>query len=142
MCILTARDDETSFDQEDWSAIFDLENGRAVWKKPVTIEAEAAVENKDSRPFVAMFSNEKGQRKWLEKMLTVENIRGRAEMTLENDRLVIPCAFVSSDKVDAGARGIMAEVFTDGVLYDRFRKLDAVVKIKNGKRNIDIKGAR
>jgi len=103
MRILTTRGDEKSFDQEDWSAGFDLENGRAVWKKPVIIEAE---------------------------------------MTLENDRLVIPCAFVSSDKVDAGARGIMAEVFTDGVLYDRFRKLDAVVKIKNGKRNIDIKGAR
>ena len=40
----------------------------------------------------------------------------------------------------AGAKGIMAEDFTDGVLYARFRKLDAVVKIKNGKRNIDIKG--
>ena len=142
MRILTTRGDETSFDQEDWSAIFDLENGRAVWKKPVTIEAEAAVEIKDSRPFVAMFSNEKGQRKWLEKMLTVENIRGRAKMTLENDRLVIPYAFVSSDKVDAGAKGVIAEDFTDVVLYARFRKLDAVVKIKNGKRNIDIKGAR
>ena len=40
----------------------------------------------------------------------------------------------------AGAKGIMAQDFTDGVLYARFRKLDAVVKIKNGKRNIDIKG--
>jgi len=108
MRILTTRGDETSFDQEDWSAIFDLENVRAVWKKPVTIEAEVAVKIKDSRPFVAMFSNEKGQRKWLEKILTVENIRGRAEMTLENDRLVIPCAFVSSDKVVMPApRGLL-----------------------------------
>ena len=38
--------------------------------------------------------------------------------------------------------GIMAEDFTDVVLHARFRKLDAVVKIKNGKCNIDIKGAR
>ena len=64
-------------------------------------------------------------------------------MTIENGRavrLVIPYAFVSSDKVDAGAKGIIDEDFTDVVLYARFRKLDAVVKIKNGKRNIDIKG--
>jgi len=133
---------ETSFDQEDWSARFDLEKGRTVWEKPVVIEAEATVEIKDSRPFVAMFSNKNGQRKWLEKMLTVENIQGRAEMLLENDRLVIPRAFVSSDKVDAGAKGIMAADRADGVFYARFRKLDAVMKIKNGKRNIDIKGAR
>ena len=87
MGILTTLGDETSFDQEDWSARFDLENGRAV-------------------------------------------------------QLVIPHAFVSSDKVDAGAKGSIAEDFTDVVLYARFRKLDAVVKIKNGKRNIDIKGDR
>jgi hypothetical protein len=132
----------TRYEQQDWSASFELEKGRTVWEKPVVIEAEAAVEIKDSRPFVAMFSNEKGQRKWLEKMLTVENIQGRAEMLLENGQLIIPRAFVSSDKVDAGAKGIMAEDFTDGVFYARFRKLDAIVKIKNGKRNIDIQGAR
>ena len=133
---------ETNFDQEDWSARFDLENGRAVWEKPVIVEAEAAVEIKDSRPFVAMFSNEKGQHKWLEKMLTVENIQGRAEMTLENEQIVIPRAFVSSDKVDAGAKGVMAADRADGVFYARFRKLDAVLKIKNGNRNVDVIGAK
>jgi hypothetical protein len=133
---------ETNYEQEDWSARFDLDKGRTVWEKPVVIEAEAAVEIKDSRPFVALFSNEKGQRKWLEKMLTVENIQGRAEMTLENEQLVIPRAFVSSDKVDAGAKGVMAADRADGVFYARFRKLDAVMKIKNGKRNIDVMGAK
>jgi len=133
---------ETNYEQQDWSARFDLEQGRTVWKRPVVIEAEAAVEIKDSRPFVALFSNEKGQRKWLEKMLTVENIQGRAEMTLENKQLVIPHAFVSSDKVDAGAKGIMTADRRDGIFYARFRKLDAVMKIKNGNRNIDVMGAK
>jgi hypothetical protein len=125
-----------------WSARFDLEKGHTVWKKPVVIEAEASVEIKDSRPFVAIFSNEKGQYKWLEKMLTVEDIQGRAELSLENDQLVIPHAFVSSDHVDAGAKGIMDADRKDGVFYARFRKLDAVLKIKKGERNIDVMGAR
>ena len=133
---------ESNFEQEDWSARFDLEKGRTVWKKPVVIEAEASVEIKDSRPFVAIFSNEKGKRKWLEKMLTVEDIQGRAELSLENGQLVIPHAFVSSDHVDAGAKGIMDADRKDGVFYARFRKLDAVLKIKKGERNIDVLGAR
>jgi len=133
---------ESSYEQADWSARFELEKGRAVWKKPVAIEAEAAVEIKDSRPIVAMFSNAKGQHDWLEKMLTVNNIQGRAEMTLQNEQLVVPYAFVGSDKVDAGAKGIIGADRTDGIFYARFRKLDAVLKVKEGKYNIDVIGAK
>ena len=74
-------------------------------------------------------TNEKGQRKWLEKMLTVEDIQGKATMILENEQLVIPHAFVSSDKVDAGAKGILSAERADGIFYARFRKLDAILKI-------------
>lgn len=133
---------EASYEQDDWSARFELEKGRVVWKKPVSIDAEAAVAIKDSRPFVALFSNEKGRREWLEKMLTVQDIQGRAEMILKNDRLVIPYAFVSSDKVAAGAKGIISAERADGIFYARFRKLDAVLKINDDKHNIDIIGAK
>ena len=133
---------ESSYEQADWSARFELEKGRAVWKKPVVIEAEAAVEIKDSRPIVAIFSNAKGQHDWLEKMLTVNDIQGRAEMSLQNKQLVVPYAFVGSDKVDAGAKGIIGADRTDGIFYARFRKLDAVLKVKDGKYNIDVIGAK
>lgn len=133
---------EASYEQANWSARFELEKGRVIWKKPVAIEAEATIEIKDSRPFVALFSNEKGQRDWLEKMLTVQDIQGRAEMSLKNDQLVIPYAFVGSDKVAAGAKGIMSAERADGIFYARFRKLDAVLKVNNGEHNIDIIGAK
>ena len=75
-------------------------------------------------------------------MLTVQDIQGRAEMTLKNDQLVIPYAFVGSDKVDAGAKGIMSAESADGIFYARFRKLDAVLKINQGEHNIDVIGAK
>jgi hypothetical protein len=133
---------ESSYELSDWSARFNLEKGRTVWKKPVVMEAEAVVKIKDSRPIVTMFSNAKGQRNWLEKMLTVNDIQGRAEMTLENEQLVVPYAFVGSDKVDAGAKGIIDADRTDGIFYARFRKLDAVLKVKDGKYNVDVIGAK
>ena len=133
---------EANYEQESWGANFIFDKGRVVWKKPVRIDADTAVEITDSRPFVALFSNEKGQRDWLDKMLTVENIQGRAKVILKNEQLIIPRAFVSSDKVDAGAKGIVAADRTDGMFYARFRKLDALLKIKDGEHNIDIINAR
>jgi hypothetical protein len=75
-------------------------------------------------------------------MLTIENIQGNAEMTIENEQIIIPHAFTSSDKIDAGAKGIINTEGAEGIFYARFRKLDAVLKIRDGKRNIDIIGAR
>jgi len=49
---------------------------------------------------------------------------------------------MSGTNYEFATHRIIAEDFADVVLYARFRKLDAVVKIKNGKRNVDIKGAR
>jgi len=133
---------ETKYEREDWHARFVLEKGRAIWKKPVFVHADAAVEIKDSRPFVAMFSNHKGEHNWIEKMLTIENIQGNAEMTVENKQIIVPHAFTSSDKIDAGAKGIINAESAEGIFYARFRKLDAILKIRDGKRNIDIIGAR
>lgn len=133
---------ETKYEGEDWRAHFVLEKGHAIWKKPVFLHADAAVEIKDSRPFVAMFSNHKGEHKWIEKILTIENIQGNAEMTVENEQIIIPHAFTSSDKIDAGAKGIINAEKAEGIFYARFRKLDAILKIRDGKRNIDIIGAR
>ena len=132
----------SSYEQEGWSAGFVLEKGRTVWEKPVVVEASGVLDIKDSRPFVAIFSNEKSVHKWLEKLLTVEDIRGRADMTLANNRLVVPYAFVSSDNVDAGVKGELDADRSDGVFYIRFRKFDAVMKTQNGERNIDVIGAK
>ena len=133
---------EKNYDREDWSARFLLSKGHAIWKKPVYVNAEAELEIKDSRPLVAMFSNQNGKHQWIEKMLTVEDIQGTAEMRMENGQITIPHAFTSSDKVDAGAKGIINSESAEGIFYGRFRKLDAVLKIRDGNRNVDIIGAR
>ncbi|HAJ91466.1 MAG TPA: hypothetical protein DCO71_02395 [Gammaproteobacteria bacterium] len=133
---------EKNFGVEDWNARFDLKKARATWKKPVYIHAESGFEIKDSRPIVAMFANAKGEKKWLEKLLTIEDIQGTATVTLEQQQLTIPHAFSGSDKIDIGAKGIIDEQNVDGIFYARFRKLGAVLKVHDGKRNLDVLGAR
>jgi hypothetical protein len=89
-----------------------------------------------------MFANAKGEKKWLEKLLTIEDIQGTAAVTLEQQQLTIPYAFSGSDKIDIGAKGIIEKQNVDGIFYARFRKVDAVLKVHDGKRNLDVLGAR
>ena len=134
--------ESAQFDQDDWSAEFQLNKARTIWKKPVFLHAEAEAELKDSRPFVALFTNHKGKHKWIEKMLTVEDIQGTATMTLENQRLAIPHAFTSSDRIDAGVKGIIDATQREGIFYVRHGRLDAILEVREGDRDIDIIGAR
>lgn len=133
---------ETSFDQSDWNIRFDLKKGRAVWKKPVSIQAEADIQMKDTRPIVAMLANHREKHGWLEKLLTIEDIQGEAVMNMTQKQIVIPYAFIDSDKVDVGAKGIISANTRDGMFYARFKKLKGLFKIKDGKRNFDIIKAR
>jgi len=54
----------------------------------------------------------------------------------------IPNASMDSDKIELGAKGVIDEDMNNGVIYARYKKLDIVVKISNGKRNIDLIRAR
>jgi hypothetical protein len=75
-------------------------------------------------------------------MLTVEDIQGTATMTLENQRLAIPHAFTSSDRIDAGVKGIIDATQREGIFYVRHGRLDAILEVREGDRDIDIIGAR
>jgi len=133
---------ETSFDQSDWNIRFDLKKGRAVWKKPVSIQAEADIQMKDTRPIVAMLANHREKHGWLENLLTIEDIQGEAVMNMTEKQIVIPYAFIDSDKVDVGAKGIISANTREGMFYARFKKLKGLLKINDGKRNFDILKAR
>lgn len=61
---------------------------------------------------------------------------------MAQNRIIIPYAFATSDKIDVGAKGVIAADQRNGVLYVRFRKLHGILKISDGKRNLDIFNAR
>jgi hypothetical protein len=134
--------DEKSFNDDNWGIQLALNKARAVWKKPVQLNLEADLEMTDSRPFVAMMANKKGKDGWLGKAMTIDDVNGKVNMHMKQNTIVIPYAFAESDKIDVGAKGIISKDLHDGVLYARFRKLHGLLKINNGKRNLDILKAR
>jgi hypothetical protein len=134
--------DEKAFDKAGWNARFDLEKGRAVWKKPTRIAVEAELKMRDTRPMVAIMANQRGKHGWIEKILTVEDVKSEARISVAQDKIIIPYAFCASDDIDVGAKGLVTAQNRDGVFYARFKKLHGILKIGDGNRNFDILRAK
>jgi hypothetical protein len=93
----------------------------------------------DSRPFVAMFQNQDGWRPdFLARLVTVEDIEGTAQLLIADERAVIPYANATSDNIEVGAKGVIAETGNDGVIYLKYKKADALLKIHAGKKRVDL----
>ncbi len=133
---------EEDFDQKGWSAELTLVRGETTWTDPPLLDVEVELHMSDSRPIVAMFRNEKDPPKFLANMMKIEDIKGEAQIKMHDDTLVIPYAHAVSDNIDVGIKGVITETTGTGVIYARYKKLHAIVKIADGKRNVDIVRAR
>jgi len=127
-----------SFNEKSWAAVLTLTKADTTWSEPLLLKAEADLSMTDSRPIVAMLGNQKERPKWVTNMLIVEDIEGRVELEAANNQIIIPYAFIDSDNIDFGAKGVIDETLHNGVVYARYKKLDLVVKISDGKKNIDL----
>jgi hypothetical protein len=130
------------FDDEQWLARARLTRGEVTWKKPLKLAANLQLDLSDSSPIVALFGNGGYRPDWLLKMLSINDIRGTAELVAANNQLVIPYANAVGENIEVGAKGRISDQNRDGVIYARFRRLDAIMKISDGDRNIDIIRAR
>jgi hypothetical protein len=127
-----------SFEQKNWAAKLVLTQAETTWSEPLFLEAKAKLSMTDSRPIVAMFGNRKDRPGWLKDMLIVEDIEATVELDVADGKIIIPYAFMDSDNIDFGAKGVIDETLHNGVIYARYKKLDAVVKISEGKKNVDV----
>ena len=134
--------DKTVFDGEDWSADFQLTQAQTTWRKPLMLDARADLKIADSRPVVALLNNRGDSPGWLLKMITIEDIEGKAAVEIADNRIIIPLAHAISDKIEVGAKANITTQTRNGMIYARYKKLDAVMKVKDGNRNIDLIRAR
>jgi len=131
-----------SFNEKDWAMVLTLTKAETTWVEPLLLSAKAKLHMTDSRPIVAMMGNRKDRPKWVTNMLVIEDVEGEMELDMANDQIIIPYAFIDSDNIDFGAKGVIDETLHNGIVYARYKKLDIVVKISEGKKNIDLIRAR
>jgi hypothetical protein len=128
----------STYVQPDWSAEIKVKNANITWKKPLRFRSQSSIKIKDSRPIVAMINNKREKDNWLSKMMTIENIKGTAAINMANNVITFPSVFATSDKVNIGIKGIISPALRDAVIYFRYKHMKALLKIRNGKKNLDI----
>ncbi len=130
--------DRESFDREDWSVSVTLDRAETAWVTPLEFSADVSLRISDSRPVVALFQNQGYRPKWLAELLTLEDIDGGGRIDVADNRIVIPLARVLSDKAEVAAKAVIAQESRDGVIYARYKKLDALLAISGDRRNLDL----
>jgi hypothetical protein len=118
-----------------------LNKGRVVWKKPMTLSLDANIRMTDTRPFIAIFESQRKTHKWLDKILTLEDVRAVASVKVEPGEFLVPYAFAKSDTIDIGVKGLISEGQREGMFYARYGKLAGIVEIDNGRRKFGLIGA-
>ena len=134
--------DNSSFDGQSWAGLFTLNTAQITLAQPLQAFAETRVRLSDTRPLVAAFSNHGNPPKWMSGLLTMQDIEGDAVVDVRDERITIPSAQVSSDTSEVRAKVVFYPGGRDGMVYARYKKLDALLKMNKQSSNIDVLSVR
>jgi len=129
---------DLSADAPSWSGVIRLPSARMRFSDPIAADAAIRLSLQDTRPLVAMFDAFKGVPGWLQSMMIIPDIRGRAAFRLRRDR-------VDVDDMDITGRGLRAladltlgKGAMEGILYLRFHGIPLGIGLKPGGRDLKI----
>ena len=130
--------DQSNFDGNYWSAALKFTSAQGSFPRTIDLAATAELTVSDTRPLVAFIENRNDPPKWVSNLITVKDLTGEAEIQLSEGRLTIPMAFVDSEKAEVAVKGEFYRGDRNGVVYARFKRIDALLKRVDGKRNVDL----
>ena len=130
--------DQSNFDGDYWSAALKFTSAQGAFLRPIDLAATAELTVSDTRPLVAFIDNRNAPPKWISNLITVTDLAGEAEIQLSEGQLTIPMAFVDSERAEVAVKAEFYRGDRNGVVYARFKKIDALLKRVDGKRKVDL----
>lgn len=127
--------EEERFDEVDWRARADMHSLDLALGQPVVVDLEADLAVSDTRPLAALFRNNGGP-DWIARRLTVDDLTGRARLSLRDERLFVPDAKLGAEELEVAMKGVVGEPFSQGLFYLRYKRLDALLRFEGGERDI------
>ena len=131
--------EESTFNEENWSATANFTEASLSLLEGPELSLTTDLTVSDSRPFSALFANNGGPN-WIAKRLVVSDLKGDAQMTLRNRDIYVPTAHIGAEDLEFAFKGIIAKPDMHGMAYFRYKRLDAGLKLENGKRDFVLIG--
>ncbi|KZX60477.1 hypothetical protein A3709_11790 [Halioglobus sp. HI00S01] len=131
-----------AFHEDYWWAKFRLTRANVVAQNPLVFDADSILTVSDTRPLVAMFSNQLDAPRWVGNMLEMEDIEGEATLALAENRLCIPHSVLISDKAEVAAKAMFSADGREGMIYARYKKLQATMEMLGDETKVKLRKAR
>ena len=128
--------------EPSWHARLQLEETEVLWHKPMRLNMSAGIAIKDSRPFVALLDNARGEHDWIDNLLTIEDLGGHLKLILDGKRAVLSDSFLGSERISIRAKGQADAGGREGMLYVRWHDLAGALELRGTDRQFHVNGAR
>ncbi len=131
-----------TYRQPDWHALVQAERAQVQWGRPLTLDLAADIMVADSSPFVAVLDQQRGKHDWIDRLLTVKDLAGRVELTIDQAGARLPHLLLGSRELEVGAKGRTTAAGPEGVVYARFHNLAGLLAQQGETRHFDLTDAR
>ncbi len=125
----------------NWSGRVDISKGRVIWKKPMTLDITGGIGMTDARPLAAFFNDHRKEQKWLDRVLSLKNVRGNATIKVSPNEIVVPYAMAKAEPVEVGVKGIFRPNNRQGMFYARYGNLSAILEVDGSEKHFGLLGA-
>jgi len=103
----------------DWQAVIRLPEARMTLTQPPDIEARLRLEMQDTRPIIRLYDAMKGVPQWIQRMLLIQDLQGRARLENRKGSLDVHGLEVTGHGLHALADLRFDQKGSDGLLYVR-----------------------
>jgi hypothetical protein len=131
--------EETTLDAENWSATANITEGTIDFQDTLDMAFAANLTVSDSRPLSALFINNGGP-KWIGKRLSADNLNGDVRLRVTDRKLYVPEAQLAAEELEFAVKGTISKPANQGMVYLRYKRLDALLNFENGDRKIVLIG--
>ena len=125
-----------------WTADIALPRAKALYSEPMQLDADLNFRMTDTAPLVAVFDAKKDISRFSEKLMTVENVKGKATLRLSDRGAEIAGLGVTGEDLLVLADLALREKGKDGILYIKYHVFSVGVAFENGKKDLDLVRAR
>jgi hypothetical protein len=125
-----------------WSAQILFPKARMRFTDPMNIDASLYLDMQDTKPLVVMFDALKGVPDWLEGMMTIPDIHGRADLLGRGDQVLIQNLDVTGKSLHALADLALGKKSREGILYLRFHGISLGIDLKPEGKDLKLLGPR
>ncbi|MBK1725192.1 hypothetical protein [Thiocystis violacea] len=112
-----------------WWAEVDLQEGRMTWKQPLRLDASIGLRMRDSGLLVNLFVKPKENQDWLNDLLTIRNVSGKARIRMRDQAIDLQDARIDGEGMLVLANARLRDERVAGELYAQYGVLSAGVEL-------------